>query len=104
MTPAIIPDTVDDTGLFGWWHSGTPAGKRALVAAAMGWGLDAFDVMLFSRQMYTLLKAGVPIMRALAGLEESMINPTFKTVVADLRTSLGKRGLSFRGETESWPS
>jgi MSHA biogenesis protein MshG len=46
------------------------------------------DLMLFSRQMYTLLKAGVPIMRALAGLEESMINPTFKAVVADLRGSL----------------
>src|SRR3954469_21159761 len=29
------------------------------------------DLMLFSRQMYTLLKAGVPIMRALAGLQES---------------------------------
>ena len=46
------------------------------------------DLMLFSRQMYTLLKAGVPILRALSGLEESMINPTFKTVVADLRASL----------------
>lgn len=46
------------------------------------------DLMLFSRQMYTLLKAGVPIMRALAGLEESMINPAFKAVVADLRASL----------------
>lgn len=46
------------------------------------------DLMLFSRQMYTLLKAGVPIMRALAGLEESISNPTLKAVVADLRTSL----------------
>jgi MSHA biogenesis protein MshG len=46
------------------------------------------DVMLFSRQMYTLLKAGVPIMRALAGLEESMINPSFKAIVVDLRVSL----------------
>jgi MSHA biogenesis protein MshG len=46
------------------------------------------DLMLFSRQMYTLLKSGVPIMRALAGLEESMINPSFKSVVADLRSSL----------------
>ena len=46
------------------------------------------DLMLFSRQMYTLLKAGVPIMRALAGLEESMINPSFKAVVQDLRVSL----------------
>ncbi len=46
------------------------------------------DLMLFSRQMYTLLKAGVPIMRGLAGLEESMVNPSFKRVVADLRKSL----------------
>jgi MSHA biogenesis protein MshG len=46
------------------------------------------DLMLFSRQMYTLLKSGVPIMRALAGLEESMVNPAFKVVVADLRASL----------------
>jgi MSHA biogenesis protein MshG len=46
------------------------------------------DLMMFSRQMYTLLKSGVPIMRALAGLEESILNPTFKLVLADLRTSL----------------
>ena len=46
------------------------------------------DVMLFSRQMYTLLKAGVPILRALGGLEESTPNPSLKVVIADLRTSL----------------
>src|SRR2546426_6518174 len=46
------------------------------------------DTMLFSRQMYTLLKAGVPIMRALGGLEESAINATLRDVIADLRSSL----------------
>lgn len=46
------------------------------------------DVMLFSRQMYTLLKAGVPILRALAGLQESAINPTLRRVIADLRVNL----------------
>lgn len=46
------------------------------------------DLMLFSRQMYTLLKAGVPIMRALAGLQESITNKTFSTVVKDIRDSL----------------
>jgi MSHA biogenesis protein MshG len=46
------------------------------------------DTMLFSRQMYTLLKAGVPILRALAGLQESAINPTLRSVIADLRVSL----------------
>ncbi len=46
------------------------------------------DLMLFSRQMYTLLKAGVPIMRSLAGLQESTSNKTFAKVVLDIRESL----------------
>ena len=46
------------------------------------------DLMLFSRQMYTLMKAGVPMLRALAGLQDSLTNPRLKAVVADLRASL----------------
>lgn len=50
--------------------------------------VDPIEVLLFSRQMYTLLKAGVPIMGALKGLEESTENPRFAEVVRDLRESL----------------
>ncbi len=46
------------------------------------------DVLLFTRQLYTLLKAGVPIMRALAGLQESSVNPAMKSVLGQLRESL----------------
>lgn len=46
------------------------------------------DVQLFSRQLYTLLKAGVPIMRGLAGLQESSTNKAFSRVLNDLRESL----------------
>ncbi len=46
------------------------------------------DLMLFSRQMHTLLKAGVPILRALAGLQESAVNPTMIDVIKDMRASL----------------
>src|SRR5450830_591537 len=46
------------------------------------------DVQLFSRQMYTLLKSGVPIMRGLAGLQESAISKSFGRVIKDLRESL----------------
>jgi MSHA biogenesis protein MshG len=46
------------------------------------------DVLLFSRQMYTLLKAGVPIMRALGGLQESTDNPTFRDVLQSVRENL----------------
>ena len=50
--------------------------------------VTAMDLMLFSRQMYTLLKAGVPIMRALAGLQESTQSPAFSALLQDLRESL----------------
>ncbi len=46
------------------------------------------ELILFSRQMYTLLKAGVPIMRALAGLQESTQNTALIAVFGDLRESL----------------
>jgi MSHA biogenesis protein MshG len=46
------------------------------------------EVLLFSRQMHTLLKAGVPIMGALKGLQESADNPAFKQVMQDLRANL----------------
>jgi MSHA biogenesis protein MshG len=46
------------------------------------------DVQLFSRQMHTLLKAGVPILRALASLEESATNRSFARVIRDVRGSL----------------
>ena len=46
------------------------------------------DLMLFSRQLHTLLRAGVPILRALAGLQESAVNPTMKQTLANVRHSL----------------
>lgn len=48
----------------------------------------ATDVMMFSRQIYTLFKAGVPILRALAGLQETTSNPRMKDILLDLRRSL----------------
>jgi MSHA biogenesis protein MshG len=50
--------------------------------------ITAVDIMLFSRQMYTLLKAGVPIMRALAGLQESSHNNSMRKILQDMRESL----------------
>lgn len=50
--------------------------------------ITSMDVQLFSRQIYTLLKSGVPIMRGLAGLQESAVNKAFGRVIKDLRESL----------------
>jgi MSHA biogenesis protein MshG len=51
--------------------------------------IETIDVMLFSRQMYTLLKAGIPIMSALNGLQASTNNKAFAKIVGDIRESLG---------------
>ena len=46
------------------------------------------DVLLFCRHMYTLLKAGVPIMGALKGLQESAENKALSDVIQDVRENL----------------
>ncbi len=46
------------------------------------------DLMIFSRQMYTLNKAGVPILRAFAGLQASATKPAMVDLLKDIRASL----------------
>ena len=60
-------------------------------ASAVNWmtpKVAPIEVMLFSRQLHTLLRAGVPILRALAGLQESVVNQRFRQVLADVRSRL----------------
>jgi MSHA biogenesis protein MshG len=46
------------------------------------------DILIFSRQMYTLNKAGVPILRAFAGLQASADKPAVVDMLKDIRSSL----------------
>jgi MSHA biogenesis protein MshG len=46
------------------------------------------DLVFFSRQMYTLLKASVPIMQALRGLRDTTQNPAMVKVIGSLIDSL----------------
>lgn len=48
------------------------------------------ELQLFSRQLHTLLRAGVPIQRALVSLRESSVNAGFAAVLADIIDSLGQ--------------
>ena len=78
ITPVSIAESAAPTEAFGKQLS------RLLDRQNAGF----IDVLLFSRQMYTLIKAGVPIMRALAGLQESAMNRAFAAVIQDLREAL----------------
>lgn len=45
-------------------------------------GLD--EMIIFSRQMYSLLKAGIPIIRAIKGLSENASHKRFQAVLKDI--------------------
>jgi MFS family permease len=40
----------------GWLSEGSPAARRSLIAASLGWTLDAFDVMLYSLVLSAIIK------------------------------------------------
>jgi MSHA biogenesis protein MshG len=73
------------------------AGAAAAAGSAPAWDLKAWmqppvqqvDKLLFSRQLHTLLKSGVPILRALAGLQDAVVNQRMKQTLQDVRESLG---------------
>lgn len=46
------------------------------------------DLIFLSRQMYTLMRAGVPIIRAINGLADNMPNPVLTAVLKDIVSSL----------------
>ncbi len=74
----------------------TPIEISATTAPKASGGLDnlfeekitTVDMMMFSRQMYTLLKAGIPIMNALTGLQASTVNKKLAGVIGAIRQSL----------------
>jgi MSHA biogenesis protein MshG len=51
-------------------------------------GIKSIDIQLFSRQLYTLMRSGVPILRSLAGLIESSTSVALAKVIRSLKESL----------------
>ena len=72
---AVIPE-VATTSTESWWQV---LNRRSI---------SIEDVLIFSRQMYTLNKAGIPILRAFSGLQASSSNPALVEVLKDVRAGL----------------
>lgn len=80
ITPIdIIPASVQQD-VFG--------GLRALLDKLNEGKVELLDQVFFCRQMYTLLKAGVPLMQALRGLRETSKNPALARVIGSLTEGL----------------
>lgn len=52
--------------------------------------IELVELQLFSRQLHTMLRAGVPILRALSSLREASVNPGFARVLTDIVDGLGQ--------------
>lgn len=76
-----------------------PSGSAGAAAATgpgwleqmQGWlrrGIATVDMLILARQLHTLLKAGVPILRALAGLTESAASQQMRETLLQVRASL----------------
>lgn len=63
-------------------------GLRALQERLSEGRVELVDQVFFCRQMYTLLKAGVPILQALRGLRETTRNPALAKVIGSLSDTL----------------
>ena len=50
--------------------------------------IEIDELIMFARQMYSLTKAGVPLDRAIRGLESSLKNPLFRHILRDVINSL----------------
>lgn len=70
-------------------HAGPEdASPRSFWQALRQSPVNGEDLLIFSRQMHTLQKAGVPILRALSGLQASATKRSLAAMIADLRASL----------------
>lgn len=65
-----------------------PSGGPSLLTQLTEDKVRDTDLMLFARQMSSLLKAGVPILRALGSLADSSGHRAFQSVLRDIRDGL----------------
>lgn len=65
--------------------------------------IEADDLIMFSRQMFSLTKAGLPLDRAIKGLEASLTNKKLRAVLQDVVKGL-ENGLSLANALGQHPS
>ena len=66
-TSLAAPEPAGEGGWFEWWREAPRDARRALWAAALGWMLDAFDVMLYALVL-TAVISDLGLTKATAGL------------------------------------
>lgn len=66
----------------------SPSGFQQLNEALIRKKIDVNELIIFARQMRSLTKAGMPLDRALTGLQASVKNPKFRDLLQDVQQGL----------------
>ncbi len=83
MAGGVVPVSIEATA-----EAVSVAGGSNWLEALLAKPISQEDALVLTRQLYTLQKAGVPILRALAGLEASTSHPGIVALLQDVRASL----------------
>ena len=73
-----------------------------LQALQVGGAINIRERLLFTRQMCTMIKSGVPMMQALEGIQKSSVNPVLVDLLQDVRANLDK-GVELSGALSRHP-
>ena len=83
MAGGVVPVSIEPTA-----DAVTTATGSSWIEALTAKPITMEDTLVLTRQFYTLQKAGVPILRSLAGLEASTSHPGIVSLLQDVRASL----------------
>lgn len=81
---------------------GSDSGVRSGASFSLFAGVRSRDVTVFSRQLASLIRSGVPILRALDIITQQSDSPAFRQVLAKIAIDV-KEGKSFSTALEAWP-
>jgi general secretion pathway protein F len=84
--------------LWAMTQSATPSSPRASVLSR----IKSREVTIFSRELASLIKSGLPILNAMTIILEQSDNPAFKTILSNVRNGL-KDGSTFSATLLNYP-
>jgi len=76
--------------------------QAAALGAAKKKKITPFDIALFTRQMATMMKAGVPLVQSFEIVADGLENPSLRDLVLDIKTDVAA-GNSFAGALRNHP-
>ena len=66
--------------------------KSKPLFSTMGKGIKAADIAIFSRQMATMMKAGVPLVQSFEIVQEGLENPAMSKLVGEIKSEVSSGG------------